>query len=345
MLLSGTVVSGDGLGRVNLLHFIALFVLWPLLSCLLLVCYNFFPKRRSFSVVNWLVNLPLLPKAYQQSITHLKKEQRFKPWLFLQSQQVVLAFSLGCLLSFFMVLLFSDVSFVWRSTLLSTHHIQPLLDVIAMPWWWLESAQPALALIDSTKENRMLSQTNETNYGAWWLFLLMAQCVYAVVPRVLSTLWARYKFNKTPAFTTPVNDEHPLKNRQVQSPILSAVQTERPLLTAYNLCCWLELEQALCDDIVHRFSELPLQTFQVGFHGKDEEKALEDNKPQLLLVAAWEPPMGELRDYLVQGRGVIMLVDHKEGVWQSINAQYVDEWRRFCLTLNNWSLYVDKELR
>jgi len=130
----------------------------------------------------------------------------------------------------------------------------------------------------------------------------------------------------------------------IKSPPLSAVLTQRPALADYNLCCWLALNDELTMQIINRFDNPPSKTFQVGFHGNDESAALLDNKPQLLLVAAWEPPMGELKDYLEQGNGIVMLVDHKEGLWQPISEHYIDEWRRFCAALEHWALFVDKDL-
>lgn len=343
LMMSGSVVTGDSLGRVNLLYFIGLFVLWPLISCLMLVVSSILPNAPSVNILPWLLKLPVIPVSQRDLLINLKKQQRFKPWLLLVTQQSVLAFSLGCLLSFFAVLLFSDVAFVWRSTLLSPEHIQGLLAVIALPWAWLESAQPALELVQVTQENRMTSSSPTIDYGAWWLFLFMAQITYAIMPRLLSTLMARYHFNRLPDFTTDFKSNQPL-NKQPAAPNLASVSHQKPLQQPYNLCCWLQLSPVLIDKVLVNHLQQPQHVYQVGFHGQDEALALSDELPQLLLVAAWEPPMGELQDYLEQGHGVIQLLDHKEGVWQDIAPHYVDEWRRFCLNLDNWTLFIDKEL-
>ena len=343
LFISASVVSGDELGRVNLLHFIGLFVLWPFVSCLLLVVSNISSKVPSLKIIPWLLKLPVIPAAQKQSLLGLKKEQRFSPWLLLCSQQSVLAFSVGCLTSFFLVLLFSDVAFVWRSTLLSASHIEPILNVIALPWSWFDAALPNIALIEATQENRMNDQTVQGQYGAWWLFLLMAQLVYSIIPRSLSSLIASRQFEKLPTYLHEKPTKSPI-NQQPKTPILAKVSYERPSLSDYNLCCWLQLPAPLLDKLIESQLTEPSHVYHVGFHGEDEQVAVSDNRPQLLLVAAWEPPLGELKDYLTTGQGVIQLIDHKEGVMQPIASHYVDEWRRFCLTLDNWTLFIDKDV-
>jgi len=342
--LTGSVASGDELGRVNLLHFIGLFVLWPFLSFLLLIAFKLVPNQRSFFVIKTITNLPLWTANVKEQIMALKRDQLFNAWLFLQSQLSVLAFSIGCLISFFIVLLLSDVAFVWRSTLLESHHVLPILEFIALPWSMFDIAQPMQWLVNTTQENRMGNATGPNNHGQWWQFLLMAQVIYALIPRLLTTLLALISFKRLPIFEHLVMAPNQPANRVIKTPVLSKVLTQRPRLENYNLCCWLAIDDQLLKSLMSSFDNPPDKTFQVGFHGHDEASALLENKPQLLLVAAWEPPMGELKDYLEQGQGIVMLVDHKEGVWQPISEHYIDEWRRFCATLENWSLFVDKEL-
>lgn len=344
LFISASVVSGDELGRVNLLHFIGLFVLWPFVSCLLLVVSSISSKAPSIEIIPWLLKLPVIPLAQKQSLLGLKKEQRLSPWLLLCSQQSVLAFSVGCLTSFFLVLLFSDVAFVWRSTLLSASNIEPVLNVIALPWSWFDAALPNIALIEATQENRMNDQAVQGQYGAWWLFLLMAQLVYSIIPRAISSLMASRQFKSLPAYLHELPTKAPI-NQQPKAPVLAKVSYDRPLLSDYNLCCWLQLPASLLDKLVESQSTEPSHVYHVGFHGEDEQVAVSDNRPQLLLVAAWEPPLGELKDYLSTGQGVIQLIDHKEGVMQPIASHYVDEWRRFCLTLDNWTLFIDKDVQ
>lgn len=348
--ISGTIASGDELGRVNLLHFIGLFVLWPFISFVLLIIFKFLPNQRSFIIIKTMINLPVWAKSVKSQLVELKRDQRFNAWLFLQSQLSVLAFSIGCLISFLAVLLFSDVAFVWRSTLLESHHVLPVLEFIALPWSMFDIAQPAQWLVNATQENRMvtfnpaINPTSNSSHGTWWQFLLLAQVTYALIPRLLSTLFAFISFKQLPVFQHSIIGSNDSANRVIESPQLSTVLTQRPTLEHYNLCCWLALNDELTMQIINRFDHQPNKTFQVGFHGHDEDKALLDNTTQLLLVAAWEPPMGELKDYLEQSSGIVMLIDHKDGIFQPISDHYIDEWRRFCATLKHWSLFVDKDL-
>ena len=345
LVVSAGVVSGDELGRVNLLHFIALFVLWPFVSCILLIVSKVLSKAPSLKILPLLLKLPMIPASQKSALTQLKCEQRFAPWLMMCSQQSVLAFSVGCLVSFLMVLLFSDVAFVWRSTLLSACHIEPVLRFVALPWQFFDAALPNIALIEATQENRFIQSntTSNTDFGAWWLYLLTAQLVYAIVPRMISSAFAIWRFKRLPSYQpTEAVSKAPVNPQPEQTP-LAKVNYQRPDLKDYNLCCWLAMPQALLEKVKTSYQILPANIYQVGFHGDDEQVALGDKRPQILVVAAWEPPMGELKDYLTQSHGVIELIDHKEGELQPIASHYVDEWRRFCLTLEHWTLFINKE--
>jgi hypothetical protein len=62
----------------------------------------------------------------------------------------------------------------------------------------------------------------------------------------------------------------------------------------------------------------------------------------LVLVKSWEPPLGELGDYLHSLSGsqqkFILPLDWGEGVVKPITANHLNEWRRFCGTLSGWQL-------
>ncbi|MDP2562260.1 DUF2868 domain-containing protein [Psychrobium sp. 1_MG-2023] len=348
LLISAAMVSGDDYGRVNLLHFILLFVLWPLLSCGLLI-FTLLPTASPKSLsLRFSLALPIWPREWLISVQQLKQQQLLTPWLKLQSQKLSLAFSGGCLFAFIFVLLFSDVSFVWRSTLLTAEHIYPVLAAIAMPWTYLDIALPTKEVLELTQEQRINHDnlTSSVDYGQWWQFLLAAQLCYAIIPRLIALCWLSLTFSKAhKAQQQTVTTPAPLLNPQPAKPQLTNASSERPLFDSFNLVCWSQVPDALLMQVKDKFPPAD-NLFHVGFHGSetDEEKARADDKEQLVIVAAWEPPMGELKDFLLQGRGVIMPIDFKEEQWQSISPHYLDEWRRFCHPLENWTLFVDKEL-
>ncbi len=345
-LSAGAIISGDELGRVNLIHYILLFCLLPLLSLIAMLTNTTGFAATKHHIVNLLIAIPIWPRAWLDDLQTLKHHNVFDVWLRFVSQLVGLSFSLGCLVAFLLVLLFSDISFVWRSTLLDAQHIYPFLKALAWPWQFIPGAQPLEATLVASQELRF-SQTSNTaiDYGSWWAFLFTAQVVYALIPRLIGTLWANLSLSKAlkknaQAVQTPA----PLVNQVPVSVNLEPIEALRPDVSPYNLVCWLALDPAMVEQASLGFGK-PEHIYQAGFHGDDEEAAIADELTQVVLVAAWEPPLGELKDFLDHGKGIIMPLDFKGTTWQPIAPHYLDEWRRFAQAQKNWSIFVDKELK
>jgi len=129
----GAIISADELGRVNLVHYLLLFCLLPLIGLLFMVFGLFSRGASPHYITNGLIAVPLWPKSWRIALQTLKREGRLVSWLALVSHRIALSFSLGSVIALLFVLLFSDVAFVWRSTLLSADHIYPLLKTLAWP--------------------------------------------------------------------------------------------------------------------------------------------------------------------------------------------------------------------
>ena len=219
------VTAGDSAGRVNLMYLVLLYVVVPLFSLLLLALFSGLKKPPL--LVGALARLSLWPSSWRDALPELKRERRFQPWLFCQSQKAMLSFNLGCLVSFVTLLLFNDLSFVWRSTLLTAEDIYPFLAVVAAPWAFIDSAQPALELLVSTRDSRLVAHpVGGAEYGLWWKFLVAAQLCYGILPRLLLLWLANYRFNALPA--QPVDAVMPVTAQLVNRP------PEAPALTTGN---------------------------------------------------------------------------------------------------------------
>lgn len=334
------VTAGDGSGRVNLMYLVLLYVVLPLLS--LLIFALFWALKKPPFLVGTLAQLSLWPRSWRDALPELKREQRFQPWLFCQSQKAMLAFNVGCLLSFITLLLFNDLSFVWRSTVLNAEDIYPFLAFIAAPWAFIDSAQPALELLVTTRDSRLAANpAGGTEYGLWWKFLVAAQLCYGILPRLLLLWLANHRFNAQPAQVAeavmPVSA--PLVNRPPEAPALAQVVSATAVPEPYCLVIWADLPQSLVEKVTAQMGA-PEQTFHAGPHGQmDQELAAEaDPRRKLVLVAAWEPPLGELNDFLQQGQGALMPLDWRNTDFAPVSALHLDEWRRFCHPLEQWQL-------
>ena len=337
------VTAGDSAGRVNLMYLVLLYVVLPLLSLVLLALFSVLKKPPL--LVGVIARLSLWPSSWREALPELKRERRFQSWLFCQSQKAMLSFNLGCLVSFVTLLLFNDLSFVWRSTLLTAEDIYPFLSLIASPWAFIESAQPALELLVSTRDSRLVAHpAGGAEYGLWWKFLVAAQLCYGTLPRLMLLWLANYRFNALPAqpveAVMPVTG--PLVNRAPEAPSLAQVkrvESGTAMPQPYCLVLWADLPQSLVDEVTDQMG-LPEQTFHAGPHGEMEQElaAEADSRSKLVLVAAWEPPLGELNDFLQQGHGALMPLDWRDNAFTQVSALHLNEWRRFCHPLEQWQL-------
>jgi len=344
-LSCGAIISGDDLGRVNLIHYLLLFSILPLITLVAMLLGLFSQSTDTRFLSNFLLSLPIWPRPWLTQLRALKQHQLLDRWIAFISQLIGLSFGLGCLSAFIVVLLFSDVSFVWRSTLLNAQDVYPFLAALAWPWQFIESAQPIKEVLIASQELRYLpSDKPSVDYGTWWQFLFVAQIFYGIIPRLIGTLWTKWVFNQ--AFKTHIADNtvlSPLVNQQPIDIELAPISDNRPQLDNYNVICWLSLPPTMMERAINNFSS-PQMIYQAGFHGDDEQAAIDDPLPQLVLVAAWEPPLGELADFLARGQGVIMPLDFNQNSWQPLAKRDVDEWQRFAQSQPNWTLFIDKEL-
>ena len=335
------IMSGDALGRVNLLYLLLLFVAWPVCAMLLLFISPLLKQRASLTLQ--LINLPLWPPGWQQRLLKRKHQDDWQVQVFYLAQKLALSFSLACSFALIFSLLFSDVNFVWRSTLLSAEHILPVLKGIALPWWFLDTAQPLQNLLEQTRDSRLIAPESTANYGAWWPFLIMSQLFYGVVPRLISLGWGSYRLQQLTKKAETYNESAliDLKNPQPETPQLTTVTEPELPLPEYNLLYWNALPAELKNSL-YAVLGTPKNTFQGGAtgHPDTEQRALSATLPLVVVTAAWEPPMGELADLLQAGKGYLLPLDWNSEAnnWLPVSTHYLDEWRRFCKPLPQWQL-------
>ena len=231
------VLSGDSLGRVNLLFLLLLFAFVPVIG--LIMSIGLIASGGGRGLAGWILELPILPSPLAVEILNLGVSGSRKSWLFYQTQVLTLSFALGGLLVYLLLLMGSDISFVWRSTLLEAADILPVLRVLAMPWWFWPEAQPSLDLLQQTQDFRLSSQTADPLVlGQWWKYIFAAQCTYNLLPRTLMLLVAKRRYGRT--MSAPSirqgqgqpgrNSLHRLAEEAVLAPVVDAIATPYILL-------------------------------------------------------------------------------------------------------------------
>ena len=264
--------------------------------------------------------------------------------LFSLSQSLVLAFATGNLLGFVLMLLATDVSFVWRSTLLDAATLFPILDTLASPWRWWQAAQPSLEMLNQTQDFRLLGASLEGNYvGQWWQYLLAAQLCYSIVPRALLWLFANNKFKR--AAQLQDSEQDPSHQLAVVTPAaesykLAASVSVIPANAVLFDCA--HTSDALLSKIEKSLRVSASYRAPTSFDFTLDGVSPTSTPPLVVVVRSWEPPLAELADSLLaaftaeQRQNLfIATIDWESSQHQGDhlirpNVAHSQEWRRFC---------------
>ena len=342
LLASVAVLSGDDFGRVNLLYALSLFALLPSIGLVVTLLLLFLGRRSGIAAL--LIELPLAPKTLTSLLLTQRNGVRRQTALFSLSQSLVLAFATGNLLGFVLMLLATDVSFVWCSTLLDAATLFPILDTLASPWRWWQAAQPSLEMLNQTKDFRLLGASLEGNYvGQWWQYLLAAQLCYSIVPRALLWLFANNKFKR--AAQLQDSEQDPSHQLAVVTP---APESDKLAVSVSEIPA-----NAVLFDCAHT-SDALLSKIEKSLRVSASYKAptsfdftLDGISPTstpsfVVVVRSWEPPLAELADSILAA----FTAEQRQNLfiapidWESNQHQgdhliqptvaHTQEWRRFC---------------
>lgn len=338
LLLTLGFLGSDSAGRVNLLALLFLFVAVPLLT--LVASGVFLLRGRGRGLAGWLLGLPLWPPGLRLAVLPLADGPRGHLWLVYQGQVLGLGFGAGSLLALIWLLLISDVSFVWRSTLLTPDALLPPLEILAVPWRFWTAAQPTAELLRASQEYRLAEVTTAVPVlGQWWRYAVAALGTYTVLPRLLmlvitGVLWRR---SLRHAVQTPQAGHVPLN--MVPAPGALAPVIPRPPVSA-RLVNWDGLPPA-CLSALRESSGAPLPELAVTDWSTHSDSQM---TPVVVVVKAWEPPLGSLLDAVrasadhgTTGSGLLPVDWEDEGL-QPLRENHLAEWRRFAATLGGWSV-------
>jgi len=334
LLLSVGVLLGDDAGRVNLLYLMLVYLFIPLAGAFLSVLSLI--KGKGLNVARLLNTMPFLPKSWQHFMHKLRQLHMDKQWFFLQSQAAALAYAAASLLVFALLLLATDINFVWRSTLLEAEQLLPLLEAIAWPWRFWEAAQPSIELLRMTEDSRLTaSYSNPNSYGQWWAFILATQFLYAFALRgillVIAKMWISNAVREEMKQGVFYQQKQAAAAPKT-SHTLSSIQNQLP--SNYALSNWA----GFTDNVISQLDLKPSQTLQTGPLVTEIDGPAHQGQ-QLLLVKAWEPPMGELQDYMESASGMLYPVNLQQNKLVQAKSLHLEEWQRFVAKIPNWGIY------
>lgn len=336
------VLTGDAQGRVNLLFLLMLFAFLPVIGLILSLVFVLGGGK---GLAGWILELPILPQRLSAEILNLGVSGSRKPWLFYQTQLLTLSFALGGLLVYFFLLLGSDISFVWRSTLLQASDLLPVLNLLAAPWFFWPEAQASLELLQQTQDFRLSTQSNNVPIlGQWWKYIFAAQCTYNLLPRSLMLVLAKSRYlqaTNVRSVSSPQNGHsRNVLNLVDDKPDMAPVVCS--ITGPYILLDWADSPE-FCRSHISEFIGTPIAVLAVQPLALATAAEVDGSyQSTVVLVKSWEPPLAELSDYLSLLSGsqqkYIMPLDWDESEVKSIRENHLGEWRRFCATLGDWQL-------
>jgi len=335
------VLTGDVDGRVNLLFLLLLFAFLPVAGLLLSIFLMM--KGGGKGLAGWILDIPLWPRHLILALSRLGPTRGRELWLFYQTQILAESFSAGCLLLYLLLLLGSDITFVWRSTLLEPEDLLPALKAIGIPWRFWTEAQASLALIEQTRDFRLDSQgLPQPVVGLWWKYILATQLAYNLLPRSLMLLVARQKYrarlqqsrvryahDSQPRLTSAADDENSLAN------------LARSVTPPYTLLDWADVSSS-CYQRIQQLLGDAAEIYPIGPLRHQGATHSPGDHSLVVVVKSWEPPLAELADRLndidSNADKLVLPLDWSDtGVRQPTPA-HLDEWRRFAATLGDWQV-------
>ncbi|MEM7411505.1 MAG: DUF2868 domain-containing protein [Myxococcota bacterium] len=227
---------------------------------------------------------------------------------------------------------FSDLAFGWSTTLdVSVAEVHRIADALARPWstLWPE-AVPSLALVEQTQYFRGQGGLviDALDSAAWWRFVLAAMALYGALPRLVALVfvsWRRSRaldraFRHLPGVAAlrdrldsrwvSTGADRPERRPAAEGPAPARAPQERP--TQLRAVRWsgLPLSEA---DVRVLLTPLGAELVEVldggaGSRLGDAELVAAlgvDASAPTLLVKGWEPPLGELLDWLDELRAAL----------------------------------------
>jgi hypothetical protein len=241
-----------------------------------------------------------------------------------------LSFGLTGLLTLLLLVVVQDLAFGWSTTLnTGAQAYHSLLQAVAWPWHTLwPAAAPDLQLVEQTRFFRSgegAGSIDPARWGEWWPFVTMLWLFYVIVPRLLLLLFsllhlhyrARALLARHPGLTalyyrmeTPALDTGAGHHDAADQPDTRTFSALQPLPPSRTVIRWAgagepQLPGALLEDkplLLAAGGRATLEEDRAAIEAARRRLAEERAPAVWLLTRGWEPPTGELADFIEQAR-------------------------------------------
>ncbi|MCB0325468.1 MAG: DUF2868 domain-containing protein [Bdellovibrionales bacterium] len=229
---------------------------------------------------------------------------------------------------------FSDLAFSWSTTLtIGTDQMLQLTDTLSLPWSRvLPQAVPTRELVEASRYYRfdggsLPSALGDHSHAAlltgWWSFLLAAIGCYALLPRIVLLFVTRRSARtavERALVTLPgahetlavLRGERALLGAPSDLPLASdgsapALALSTVPLNSCIVAAWALTDSAALQALLASRGLKPLTLHQIGGPEYDGERQflhelrkIPDDASCLVLTKQWEPPTGDLLDFLAE---------------------------------------------
>ncbi|MBN7798074.1 DUF2868 domain-containing protein [Parahaliea mediterranea] len=352
---------GSARGLVNVLILLGVFVVLQVLASLgaavglLRTASGHVPAALPASPARWVAGRSLPDDRY------LREAGGVLRLLFLRfGQEWGALFTLGALLAFVLVPALSDFSFVWGSTFpLGEGVMQGLVDTLAAPWSTLlpGATVPPEVVANSRYHPALvdLDRVGIESMRGWWGFLFMCLLGYALLPRILLWLVARWIAPRLLRRTFLGYPGAELVLSRMRQPLVrtqaragegaddkggAAATAPAHDVTLDGKLLLLDWGDALAGEPPSGFEELLAvgagNSVVIGRGTLEEDRRrLHDRSGAgfdhlLVVVKSWEPPMAELADLLETLRGIPRCTLYLLPLpGKAVPHRKVEDWRAF----------------
>lgn len=343
LVLSFGIMAGDEQGRVNILHLIVLYVFFPMISVIMsIISLNF---GQGVNLAKLVSKLPIWGRKQSNNFLVLSQRANAKLNFFYLSQFSALSFSFASLLIFFILLITTDVNFVWRSTLLDVEFVHSLLEKLALPWLFWSTAQPDIELLKITQDSRMVQNQSGSEFGQWWQFILAAQLFYAVLVRLLVLVGTRILLKLKEQNHKVVFSQRSVSTPNKKTSVTELVEPVNLIEENFALTNWGGLNESNLKSVKNKIKALSpdvsiIAQLDAGplFPYSAQLVSARWQEPQLIIVKGWEPPLAELSDYIQNGQGYVLPLDWDKNKINTLSKEHLEEWGRFLIPFERWQL-------
>jgi hypothetical protein len=237
-----------------------------------------------------------------------------------------LMFALTGLLTLLLMVLVQDLAFGWSTTLqASAAGYHQWISALASPWQalWPE-AVPSLALVEASQFYRLQQDSGVADpalLGTWWPFVLMLWLVYVLLPRcvllMLAALQLRWQSHRAlrahPGwqplhyrFDTPWVDTRGEEEGQPAPAAAQAVLS--PLPASATVIHWAGAGMQSATLVGALSADPAPQSLRAGGNSSlDDDARVQaqagaSGQPVIVVARGWEPPTGELSDFIFDAR-------------------------------------------